>query len=274
MQIEEITATPGINPNLKKQLSELKLMSFVDAVLISNDLAVVAGGWSDYSGGGGVARYSIIYVLHKNAIQHKHWQYADKWSSRNDRRDRMIVGLGEIKVTEEGNQFHLVIECRAPKGYQMFDENISITMGEDSEEQLLALPCDEQREFRIWVEEKKSEIFQDLMATWSKNTHTVPSAHGRLPYEQPRITQLQIDQEAGLAILIHQEQIDFKGVDNPQRQQRALLLQWEGKKVSLLTQKNAYQQSGSPEIQIISFTREKVIFGTEDGYNTISMAKV
>lgn len=119
---ELIDGTHGLNQDLLAQLEQNRNMSSVDDIkLVSEDTVVVVSHYYDYSSGGGVARDSILTVFHKGMKKEQRWNYSDKWSHRNDRRDLMILEVGAVKDTylptgNGGKRFE--ITCIPPKEYR------------------------------------------------------------------------------------------------------------------------------------------------------------
>lgn len=252
------------HPAVKFQLEQRQDMTCLDdCKLASPEVAVIASTFNDYSSGGGVARHSVLQVIYKDENEIKRWQYCDKYSSARDRRELMINSLGKIEVTETDTEVKVVVECIPPTQYSSRFVTYTFQRKDDS---LIHTPVklseEAQKEFERWVEEERTRIYNRILEIWEKNTHTMPSPHGRLPYIQPSIKDLKLNKIFGIGVIVAEEQIDFSPVGDPQMQQKAFLLMWEGKKIHLALEKHAYTTEDSATIKIVDISPRSLTLGT------------
>jgi hypothetical protein len=271
--IEKLLNVADTHPALKKQLEQNKDISCLeDCALASPEIAIIASARHDYSAGGGVARHSILRVLYKDAFQTEEWQYCDKYSHSCDRRDLMILKIGKTEVKQQGGKIEIWIECIPPKEYSPRRVNFRFNKKEDRE---IVNPSElsdgDQSSFVEWVEQEQRRILDTMLDNWKNNGCTMPSPHGRLPYSQPRIKEVKLNKAIGVGVIITEEQIDFDTRGNPQIQQWAVILKWDGKVVKMAHEEHAYTTEGSPNIDIISVSPKDVIFGTQNGKLTIKV---
>jgi hypothetical protein len=272
-EIKQLIEIPNIHPALKVQLEQnMRIPSLDDCVLTSPEIAVIVSSRRDCSAGGGVARYSILRVMYKDEVKMREWQYSDKYSHSADRWDLMILRTGKVEITEAGETISVTVECIAPEGYSPRTVRFEFKRKDDAAlMKLNELPADVQVIFDGWVQDERTRIEREIMGTWSRNTHTMPTPHGRVPYNQPRIKEVRINRPIGLAVIVAEEQIDFDTLGNPQMQQKAYLLNWNGKTVAMVREEHAYVGGGSATIDVINISQKEVVLGTQSGHVTIAV---
>ena len=129
----------------------------------------------------------------------------------------------------------------------------------------------EQKEFELWVQQGRERILNQMLEVWKKNTHTMPTPHGRVPYSQPRIKEVKLNKPIGIGVIITEEQIDFDTRGNPQMQQKALVFKWEDGTSWMAHEEHAYTTAGSANIDVVSISAKEVLLGTQSGQKTVSL---
>ncbi len=266
--IEIVIANSTLHSAVRLQLEENKGLA-CDKACFSPcpEVAVIAAVRYDYSSGGGVARYSQLHVCYLDEKKVQEWQYVDKYSCHKDRREYMILDIAGVVVKEAEGNVKIRVECVPCKGYSNWFADFTFTKKEATDIPA-ALSDTDQVAFETWVGAQKEEIKSGIMGTWERNTHTQPSPYGRLPYREPSIKEIRVNASAGVAVIITEEQIDFKGMGNAQIQQKAYLLTWKDQKVTVVEEAHAYEQQGSPTLEPVSISAKEVVIGTPSGLMT------
>ena len=271
--INTVIADSKINTELKARLEQSRnTIGQEGCVLVSPDIAIILSRRNDYSGGGGVARYNSLHAYYKGNSQIMEWQYADKWSSSNDRRNLMILDIGTCRVSDKEGKINILIKCIPPDGYQSRYVSFTFTPEPTSTTPAKTTLTAEQQESFVSFTQKEHKLMCDrLLCQWEKNTHTMPTPHGRVPYVQPRCQLCMVLKQNGLAVIKTEEQIDFKGMSNPQMQQKIFLLQWKDQSIKEIAEEHAFQNGGSANVDVISLSSSEIIIGTKFGPKTITL---
>ncbi len=239
--------------------------------VVSPDLVIAHGERHSYGGSGGVAMYSDVRVWYKGQVAHKEWQWRDSRSASNDRPNLFINGIGHVKTKTKDGNVEINIELLNRNGG---NRHTTFTFTEVEAVIPVTLSVADQAAFKVAFEKETERVLGRLNKMWELKppmTNT-PSGHPTA-YYHPQIKERMVNAPQGVAAFITEEQVDHMS------DQRQLSRELYVMKTADTTAKRLHQVSGSYAkgggnviLSLIEVTSEKVVIGTLDGQQAITLS--
>jgi hypothetical protein len=214
-----------------------------------------------------------VRVYYGAQSDHQEWQWRDRYSASNDRPYLSIHGLGAITVIENDDNVEIKIELKNRN-----DSSRSATFIFEKKEvvPVRTLSADEQAKFLATVQSEQQRIMAELERMWGFKSPMVATGpgwpSGYQPYQRPRMKQIEVKAEIGVAAFITEEQIDHR-VDDPQMRFEMYVVTAGDEKAECKAEDHGYVREGGAFLTILEVTADTVTINTKTGKRTISLTK-
>lgn len=237
------------------------------------NVAAVVTSRSEWGSSGGIGYWSGVRVYYGAQSDHQEWQWRDRYSASNDRPYLSIHGLGAITVIENDDNVEIKIELKNRN-----DSSRSATFIFEKKEvvPVRTLSADEQAKFLATVQSEQQRIMAELERMWGFKSPMVATGpgwpSGYQPYQRPRMKQIEVKAEIGVAAFITEEQIDHR-VDDPQMRFEMYVVTAGDEKAECKAEDHGYVREGGAFLTILEVTADTVTINTKTGKRTISLTK-
>jgi hypothetical protein len=253
-----------------------QILPYVDnesLVFVSHDVAAVRDERHEYGSSGGVGMYDQVRVFCGSQSETQEWQWRDRYSASNDRRDLAVHSIGAVKVSKKDNRMVVEVEL-VNRNYG--NRTATYTFDPPKAAATRMLSAEEQAAFAARVEKEVSRIMADLNRLWEckpqmPNRHSSSMSDGYVPYRQPSIKQREFRPEIGVAAFVTEEQIDHKASDSQIRYE-LYVLTVKGETAVCKAEDHGYdRREGGAFLTILEVASEHVSINSKSGKQTIKL---
>lgn len=249
---------------LKLQLSQCEKGNLT---VVSPIIAVVTTDRSEWGSVGGIGYYDQVRVFYKSQSKMQEWQWRDRYSAGNDKPWLSVHGIGEVKVSNEGEKVVIEVELlNAKHGNRRATYEFT-----PASRDIPILTQSEQAVFVDNVDQEIVRVMANLEDLWKHKPEMPspgPSASGYTSYVSPRVKQKQVWPQIGFAAFVTEEQIDHRVEDAQMRLELLVMFFPGGKTAKSIAEDHGYSREGGALLSIVNIDLEGITIKTKDGYAT------
>lgn len=242
-------------------------------VVVSHDIAVVRDERHEHGSSGGVGMYDQVRVFCGSQSQMKEWQWRDRYSADNDRRDLAVHDIGAVQVTQKGESLQVEVEL-VNRNYGKRKAVYTFAVPEKTRAQTLS--PEEQAEFVAKAQQEEARILARLNQLW-KNTPQMPNRHASfmdaayVAYRQPSVKQRELRPEFGVAAFVVEKQIDHRAIDRQIRYELYVLTA-KREAAECVAEDHGYDsREGGAFLAIVEVASDQIVINTKAGKQTIQL---